>query len=284
MNIQLFKKLKNENINHVVLSSTIADTPIKEYLKEEKFKVFSCIDSRSVGYVATGISELENAPVVIITENDNDSRNLYPSLTEAYYKKLPIILVTINANFGLDYSVELNDTVIKTVVVDPNNSFDESIVDLSIKNSMPVHVVIQNRMRLCDARYDIRDDLTKINTTNNYIFISNMYSNSNMNENIRSNIAGGSDGIVSYVLGASLSKKYRKYIGVANDDEIMQDLNALGNRFMNDAVAFLVYFKKYHNIIAKYAENLGFNIYYGSTYLNMINSDCKTIVFVERCW
>ncbi|MDE6035220.1 MAG: 2-succinyl-5-enolpyruvyl-6-hydroxy-3-cyclohexene-1-carboxylate synthase [Ruminococcus sp.] len=58
------------------------------------FEMYSCVDERSAGYMACGIAAESGEPVVISCTGATASRNYIPALTEAYYRKLPVIAVT----------------------------------------------------------------------------------------------------------------------------------------------------------------------------------------------
>lgn len=58
------------------------------------FEVYSCIDERSAAYMACGLAAESGEPVVISCTGATSSRNYMPGLTEAYYRKLPILAIT----------------------------------------------------------------------------------------------------------------------------------------------------------------------------------------------
>ena len=277
----IVQKLKLENIKHIVISKELLSKGILSQFEQEDFDIEEFLDSRSAGYAATGICAETKKPVVLITENNNDSRNCYSSLTEAYYKKLPIIFLTINTGHSLNYINELRDTTIATAFVDKNKAFDVSIIDLCIEKSMPVHIVIDDNFSFSTNKFDISDDIPILNDATNYLYLSNSFAVSSIFI-IRKNVAGGCDGIVSNILGASLSGNFKKYIGISTDEELLHDLNALGNRFMNDSISFLVYSLNSKDIIANYASDLGFVIYEGKSNIPKLLDKKKTIVFVNR--
>lgn len=277
----IIQKLKLENIKHIVISKELHSKGILSQFEQEDFDIEEFLDSRSAGYAATGICAETKEPVVLITENNNDSRNCYSSLTEAYYKKLPIIFLTINTGHSLNYINELRDTTIATAFVDKNKAFDVSIIDLCIEKSMPVHIVIEDNFSFSTNKFDISDDIAILSDTANYLYLSNSFTESSIFF-IRKNVAGGCDGIVSNILGASLSGNFKKYIGISTDEELLHDLNALGNRFMNDTISFLVYSLNSKDIIANYASDLGFVIYEGKSNIPKLLDKKKTIVFVNR--
>ena len=67
------------------------------------------------------------------------------------------------------------------------------------------------------------------------------------------------EGALSNVLGASLAKKRRRYIGVVTEDEFLHDMNALGNINVNDSLVYFVLCDHNNEMICNYAKSLGFN-------------------------
>ena len=277
----LLNKLRLKDIKHVIISKGLSQNVIIQQLEKAGFIIETILDSRSAGYVATGICAEKREPVVLITENNNDSRNCYSSLTEAYYKKLPIIFLTLNTGKALNYNNELKDTTIATAFINERIPFDASIIDYCIEKSMPVHIVFEELIELQNYKRDISDDIAILNDAASYIYLSNSFK-AFSSLRLRRNVAGGCDGIVSNILGASLSRKFKKYIGVLSDEEFLHDINALGNRFMNDSVSFLVYYSSNRDIIANYAQDLGFVIYEGKNNISKLLESKKTIVFSKE--
>lgn len=58
------------------------------------FEIYSCVDERSAAYMACGLAAEIMQPVVLSCTGATASRNYFPALTEAYYRKLPILAVT----------------------------------------------------------------------------------------------------------------------------------------------------------------------------------------------
>lgn len=77
--------------NHVFVGSIQSDP---------WFEVYSSVDERSAAYIACGMAAESGEPVVITCTGATASRNYLSGLTEAYYRKLPVIAVTYNA--GID--------------------------------------------------------------------------------------------------------------------------------------------------------------------------------------
>lgn len=87
--------LKEHNIRKIVISPGATNIPIAGSIQIDPFfQVYSCVDERSAAYMACGLAEESGEPVVISCTGATASRNYMPGLTEAYYRKLPIIALT----------------------------------------------------------------------------------------------------------------------------------------------------------------------------------------------
>lgn len=58
------------------------------------FEMYSSVDERSAAYMACGLAAESGEPVVLSCTGSTASRNYLPGLTEAYYRKLPVLAVT----------------------------------------------------------------------------------------------------------------------------------------------------------------------------------------------
>lgn len=95
-NVQyLVALLKAYNIKKVVASPGTTNLSFVASLQcDPFFEIYSCVDERSAAYMAVGMSEESGEPVVITCTGATASRNYMSALTEAYYRKLPILAVT----------------------------------------------------------------------------------------------------------------------------------------------------------------------------------------------
>ena len=84
------------------------------------FQVYSSVDERSAAYIACGLAEETGEPVALSCTQATASRNYFPGLTEAYYRKLPVLAVTStqhavrigqNIQQAIDRTVQPVDTV-----------------------------------------------------------------------------------------------------------------------------------------------------------------------------
>lgn len=87
--------LKSHGIKKVVASPGTTNVAlVAGFQIDNWFEVYSCVDERSAAYMACGLSVESGEPVVITCTGATASRNYYPGITEAFYRKLPILAIT----------------------------------------------------------------------------------------------------------------------------------------------------------------------------------------------
>ena len=91
----LLSLLKAYDINTIVVSPGGTNVSFVLSVQNDPFfKLFSAVDERHAAYMACGIAEETGHPVVIVCTGATASRNYMPGLTEAYYRKLPVLAIT----------------------------------------------------------------------------------------------------------------------------------------------------------------------------------------------
>lgn len=95
-NIQiLISLLKQSGIKKIIASPGATNVSFVGSLQNDPyFEMYSCVDERSAAYMACGMAAESGEPVVLSCTGATSSRNYMPALTEAYYRKLPILAVT----------------------------------------------------------------------------------------------------------------------------------------------------------------------------------------------
>ncbi len=95
-NVQIIiSVLKANNIKNIITSPGTTHLCFVGSVQHDSFfNVYSCVDERSAAYMACGMAEECGEPVVVTCTGATASRNYYPALTEAYYRKLPVIAIT----------------------------------------------------------------------------------------------------------------------------------------------------------------------------------------------
>lgn len=126
------------------------------------FEMYSCDDERSASYMATGMCAESGEPVVITCTGATASRNFMPGLTEAFYRKLPILVITGQQDYRrqgnlhdqiIDRSVHAVDVVKSSVYVqivrdekDEANAalrINQAISALTLNGGGPSHINLE---------------------------------------------------------------------------------------------------------------------------------------------
>lgn len=159
----LISLLKAHKIRKVVASPGTTNAMFVASIQNDKdFEVYSSVDERSAAYIACGLAQESGEPVVITCTEATASRNYFPGLTEAYYRKLPILAITgfhKLKNIGqlytqaIDRSQPPKDTIkYSTNIEQCNNAEDEWYVNFEINKAIleltrdgggPVHINLQ---------------------------------------------------------------------------------------------------------------------------------------------
>lgn len=87
--------LKAHGIHRVIASpGTTNMTFVVSIENDPWFHIWSSVDERSAAYLACGMAAETGEPVVLTCTGATASRNYMPGLTEAFYRKLPILAIT----------------------------------------------------------------------------------------------------------------------------------------------------------------------------------------------
>ena len=240
-------------IKHIVYTS---DLDLHSYLSDFKGESIPALDPRSAVYIGTGIAAQNNETVVVLLKSSNASRSAFSGMTEAYYRNLPVIFVTVGRE--LDYSIELNDVVISHYVVSSLKEI-ENISDLVL----PAHIELEVPENVEGAKSSSLFKCLK-DSVSAYDYLYTSHNLSFDVDGFKCKVVVGGmenclEGALSNVLGASLAKKRRRYIGVVTEDEFLHDMNALGNINVNDSLVYFVICDQNNEMICDYAKSLGFN-------------------------
>ena len=280
----LINSLKKNNIKHLVYEAELETSVFVYEAKEAGIECIPVLDARSAVYYATGICA-QNREMIAVVISSGNSRSAFSGMTEALYRKLPVILITLGN--VLDYSKELGDVVENHYIV----SQDSDLSDI-LANDYPMHIEIPNFVNIA-KRIECEDLLVLLNEVldiDKYLYISQGIESQKHNFSckvVRGAVQNCADGVLSNVLGASLAKIRNRYIGLVSEKEFLRDMNTLGNINMNDLVLYIVVSQKKNEAIYNYAEALGFKVYStgkgsveGKQLKQAINNGKKTVVMV----
>lgn len=82
-------------IRHIVIAPGSRNAPFStSFFELEGFDVYSIVDERSAGFFALGIGQQTGHPPVVICTSGTAALNLAPAIAEAYYQRVPMVVVT----------------------------------------------------------------------------------------------------------------------------------------------------------------------------------------------
>lgn len=163
-NVQiLVALLKEHGVKKAILSPGSANSPLVASLQyDDFFECYSCVDERSAAYMACGLAEEAGEPVILSCTGATASRNYLPGITEAFYRKLPIIAITstqpvyrVGQHIAqvVDRSIQPNDTYLHSVTLpiikDSSDArecvlkVNTSIIHSTRRGGGPVHINLQ---------------------------------------------------------------------------------------------------------------------------------------------
>ena len=165
-NVQmLIYLLKQHKIRKVIASPGTTNINFVASVQfDDYFQVYSCVDERSAAYMACGMAEESGEPVVLTCTGATASRNYVPGLTEAYYRKIPVLAVTATQHLGrigqnmqqvLDRSMQMKDLVNYSMQLTTIHSqedewaagvrINEALLELRHNGGGPVHIKLETQ-------------------------------------------------------------------------------------------------------------------------------------------
>ena len=160
-NVQmLIYLLKAHGIRKIIASPGTTNITFVASLQHDPFfEIYSVADERSAAYMACGLAAESGEPIVLSCTGATASRNYVPGLTEAFYRKLPVLAVTSTQHIGrvgqlcpqvIDRSVIQNDIAVLSVQIplihseedewDCNIKLNSALLALTYRGGGPVHI------------------------------------------------------------------------------------------------------------------------------------------------
>lgn len=82
-------------VKHVVVSPGSRNAPLSiTFENTNEISTYVVVDERSAAFFALGISLATNTPVAIVCTSGSAALNYAPAVSEAYYQKIPLIVIT----------------------------------------------------------------------------------------------------------------------------------------------------------------------------------------------
>lgn len=160
-NVQiLISLMKAHGIKKIIASPGTTNIAFVASVQHDQFfKIYSSVDERSAAYLACGLAAESGEPVALSCTGATASRNYVPGLTEAFYRKLPVLAITSTQHTGrvgqmipqvIDRSAQMNDIVKLSVqlptVHDADDewacvvSVNKALLELRRRGGGPVHI------------------------------------------------------------------------------------------------------------------------------------------------
>lgn len=204
-NVQMLIYLLNQHKIRKVIASpgTTNINFVASVQFDDYFQVYSCVDERSAAYMACGMAEESGEPVVLTCTGATASRNYVPGLTEAYYRKIPVLAVTATQHLGrigqnmqqvLDRSMQMKDLVNYSMQLTTIHSqedewaagvrINEALLELRHNGGGPVHINLETQYNQDFSekelkpvkvirRYCSGDEMPVINAAKVGVFVGN---------------------------------------------------------------------------------------------------------------
>ena len=156
----LIALMKFHGIKKIVASPGATNVCLVGSLQQDPyFEIYSSVDERSAAFIACGLAAESGEPVALTCTGSTASRNYVPGLTEAFYRKLPVLAITTTQHLGrvgngygqvIDRSQQMKDLVKESVLVDcvytPEDewacgvSINKALIALRKNGGGPVHI------------------------------------------------------------------------------------------------------------------------------------------------
>jgi len=92
---QVIQLCAAKGIHHVVISPGSRNAPLTiGFSAYEKVKTYSVVDERCAAFFALGIAQEIKQPVAVVCTSGSALLNYYPAIAEAYYSKVPLIVIS----------------------------------------------------------------------------------------------------------------------------------------------------------------------------------------------
>ena len=242
-----------KKIEYLIYTKEVEPSMVVQQFKKDNIKCILALDVRSAVYYATGISAQCGEIVAVCVDGSNASRSAFSGMTEAFYRQLPVILITLGNS--LDYTMELKDVVLGHYLVKDAKEI------LNFANyKLPAHIELGEEI-IIDTEVEslkLQEALMEAVSEKDYLYFSPRFQTKEKDFMCKC-ISGGmsrcKDGTLSNVFGASLAQKRRRYIGVVTEEEFLHDMNTLGNIHANKNLFFIVISQKFEKMIVQYLDS-----------------------------
>ena len=136
--IHLIQLLIKSGVSDFIISPGSRNAPlILELTNRKDINLYSIADERSAGFYALGMSMVTKKPTVVICTSGSALLNYLPSVSEAFYRNIPLIVISSDRPFyridkGEGQTINQRGALANFIIGEMNISLDENINDFSI--------------------------------------------------------------------------------------------------------------------------------------------------------
>ena len=93
--LRMTDTLLKAGVKEAVISPGSRSTPLAyAFAASEELETYIQVDERSAGYFALGLAKASGRPVVLLCTSGTAASNFHPAITEAFYARIPLIVLT----------------------------------------------------------------------------------------------------------------------------------------------------------------------------------------------
>jgi 2-succinyl-5-enolpyruvyl-6-hydroxy-3-cyclohexene-1-carboxylate synthase len=161
----LSKLCSDFGIEHAVICPGSRSAPLVfAFNRNKNIKTYAIVDERSAGYIALGMSQQLQKPVALICTSGTAALNFFPAIAEAFYQKIPLIVLT--ADRPAELLNQQDGQMINQVNVfgshvrgslnlnKENSNFEFRISNLLSKSMLPVKGPVHINVPLVEPLYE----------------------------------------------------------------------------------------------------------------------------------
>ncbi len=168
---QIAKICALKGVKYAVISPGSRNAPlITAFTNEKSIQCVSIVDERCAGFFALGIAQQERTPVVLLCTSGSAVLNYAPAIAEAFYQKIPLIVITadrphewidqgenqsiVQSNIYQNYIKKSVELPVETTM-DKDQWYSDRLINEALNNAMypefgPVHINVPLREPLYD--------------------------------------------------------------------------------------------------------------------------------------
>lgn len=155
---------KTHNLRHIVISPGSRNAPLTiGFTNDDFFNCYSIVDERSAAFFALGIAQQIQEPVAVVCTSGSALLNYYPAISEAYYSKIPLVVLSADrpkhlVDIGDGQTIKQKNVYGEHVLYSANLKLDVREGDNSSQEKeLPILKSIENKLeRFLGLQKDIQ--------------------------------------------------------------------------------------------------------------------------------